>query len=109
MSIAFSSQRLLLNQEMGADIVSSPINLHNKIAYSIHAVYTGSPEGSLYIAVSIDGENWSVLSDSPVAISAADNTFYNVRVAGYLFARLHYTATSGSGTLNAFFSTKEVT
>jgi hypothetical protein len=109
MSISFSSQRLLTDQDMAGDIVSDPINLHNKIAYSIHAVYTGAPVGSIYIAVSIDGENWSVLSDSPTAISGPDNLFYNVRIAGYLFARLHYAATSGSGTLNAFFSTKEVT
>lgn len=92
---------------MSASFQSEAINLHNKIGFSIHCVFTGAPVGSFYIAVSIDGDNWVLLPDSTQAISAAGDHFYNVNDAKYLWARLHYSKTSGTGNLNSTFSTKE--
>lgn len=98
----------LLNDEpMTASFQSDIIELSRKGAFSIHAVFTGSPVGTLYIAVSIDGVNFILLPDSSQAVSAAGEVFYNINQAGYKMARLHYTFTSGSGSLDAYFSTKD--
>ena len=108
MAVSFASNRLITSADMSATFQSDEINLVQKGGFSIHAIFTGSPVGSLYIAVSINNSDWIVLADSAQAISAAGDVFWNVDSAKYKLARLHYTATSGTGTLNAFFSTKEV-
>lgn len=108
MAVTFASPVLISAADMSASFQSDVINLNQKGGFSIHAIFTGSPVGSLYIAVSIDNSNWIVLADSAQAISAAGDVFYNVNSAKYASARLHYTATSGTGSLDAFFSTKEV-
>lgn len=102
------SYNLVVNGDMAASVVSDPVYLHRKTNYAMHFIYTGSPTGNIYIAVSIDGINWVVLDNSTTAISAAGDTLYNVSVAGYLMARAHYARTSGTGTLNVIYSTKEV-
>ena len=108
MAVAFASHDLISAANMSASFQSDVINLEQKGGFSIHAIFTGSPVGSLYIAVSINNSDWIVLADSAQAISAAGDVFYNVDIAKYSSARLHYTATSGSGSLDAYFSTKEV-
>jgi hypothetical protein len=108
MAVTFASHDLISAANMASSFQSDEINLTQKGGFAIHAIFTGSPVGSLYIAVSIDNSNWIVLADSAQAISAAGDVFYNVDLANYSSARLHYSATSGSGSLDAKFSTKEV-
>ena len=90
MALTFASKNLISDADMSASFQSEAINLHNKNGYSIHSVFTGSPVGSLYLAVSIDGDNWVLLPDSTQAISAAGDHFYNVTECKYSWARLHY-------------------
>lgn len=106
MAVTFASNKLIENQSMAASFQSEAIPLIQKQGFSVHAIFTGSPVGSLYLAASIDGINWTVITDSPQAVSAAGDVFFNIRDTAYLSARLHYAATSGTGSLNAFFSTK---
>lgn len=108
MSLTFASNKLITDADMSASFQSEAISLHNKIGFSIHCVFTGSPNGSFYIAVSIDGENWVLLPDSTQVITAAGDHFYNVNDSKYLWARLHWSFSSGTGTNNSKFSTKEV-
>lgn len=106
MSIVHASNTLISNADMSASFYSDSIQLTKKISYSMHAIFTGAPVGSLYIAISIDGIDWTVLPNSTTAISAAGDVFFNITQVGYLYARLHYAFTSGTGTLNAYYSTK---
>ena len=101
------SNRLIEDADMSSRFVSEHITLAQRIGFSIHAVFTGSPVGSMYISVSINGIDWMLLPDSTEAITAAGDVFYNVCDVKYLMARLHYTATSGTGSLDAFVNTKE--
>jgi len=101
------SNRLIEDADMASSFVSEHITLSQRIGFSIHAVFTGSPVGSMYISVSINAIDWMLLPDSTEAITAAGDVFYNVCDVKYLMARLHYTATSGTGTLDAFVNTKE--
>lgn len=107
MTVSFGSNKLIENANMSASFQSDTINLTQKTGFSIHAIFTGSPVGTLYIAVSIDNENWILLADSEQAITEAGDVLYNVESSKYSLARLHYSFTSGSGSLDAFFSTKE--
>jgi hypothetical protein len=107
MAVTFASNTLFSGADMSASFQSDEINLHNMNGFSIHAIFTGSPTGTAYVAVSIDGENWITLTDSSQALSAAGDIFWNVNTAKYKLARLHYTRSSGSGSMNAFFNTKE--
>lgn len=98
----------------GASCISSGIDLQQIGTLSLQAVYTGAPVGTLKVQVSADNVqpsqtanptanvvNWTDYTGSSVAISAAGNTLYNMTFAGYRWARLVYTKTSGTGTINA--------
>jgi hypothetical protein len=106
MTISFASNKLIEGGDMSATFQSDGINLHGKEGYSIHAIFTGSPMGTVYLAVSNNNEDWAVLADSAQAVSAAGDVFYNVSKANYSYVRFHYSATSGSGSLDAFFKAK---
>lgn len=99
---------------MTADRVSSPVNANQYGLVDFQAVWTGSPVGNLYVQTSNDvGQtlpdgtvtgltNWTTYTGSVQAAggSAGDFAWY-IWAAGFKWARLAYTFTSGSGTLNA--------
>lgn len=92
---------------MSASFQSEPISLSGKAGFAIQTVFTGSPVGTFYISVSVDGITYVLLDDSERAISASGDILYNVKDSNYLMAKLHYTRTSGSGSADASFSTKD--
>jgi hypothetical protein len=106
MAVSFSSNVLITSADMAASFNSDEIFLEKKDGYAIQAVFTGSPVGSLYISVSINGTDWTVLADSPQAISAAGDVVFEVTTSKYLVAKVYYARTSGTGTMNVWFSTK---
>ena len=108
MAVTFGSNVLLENADMSASFQSDVINLTQKGGFSIHSIFTGSPVGSMYLAVSIDNSNFIILANSAQSITEAGDIFYNVDSSKYSYARLHYTASSGNGSCDSFFSTKEV-
>lgn len=107
MSIS-GSNTLLDSADMAASFQSDHITLPMSNGFAIHAVFTGSPTGSFYIAVTIDGINWAVLPDSTQAITAAGDIFYNVTDSKYQMARVHYSFSSGTGSCDASYSIREV-
>lgn len=106
MAITFGSDKLIVAADMASSFQSEAISLHNKHGFSIHAVFTGSPTGTTFLAISIDGSTYTTLADSSQALSAAGDIFYSVERANYSWVRFHYTASSGTGTMNVFFNTK---
>lgn len=93
---------------MSESFQSEHIQLSQRGGFCIHAVFEGSPNGSLYIAVSIDGIDWAILPNSTQAVTEAGDVFYNVTECKYLLARLHWAASSGSGTMTASQNAKEL-
>lgn len=83
--------------------------------YSIQLVFTGSPVGAFKLQGSDDPggpnntsgsqdanvTNWTDITSSSQAISAAGNIMWDVSNAGYNFVRVVYTVTSGTGTLTS--------
>lgn len=106
--VANNATNLLFSStDMGSSFQSEAISLSGKIGFAIHTIFTGSPVGTFYISVSIDGTNWILLPDSSQAVSGAGDILFNVKESFYLLAKLHYTYSSGSGNAQASFSTKE--
>ncbi len=102
------SNKLIEDGDMSASFQSEHIQLSQRGGFAIHSVFTGSPVGSLYISVSIDGIDWFILPDSTQAITEAGDVFYNVTEAKYLLARLHWAFSSGTGNMDASVSVKEL-
>lgn len=84
--------------------------LGHAVDYSIQLVFTGSPVGTFKLQASIDpysgsnptGDtitNWTDVTDSDQAITAAGNHMWNVENAGYTWVRVIWTVTSGTGDL----------
>jgi len=102
------SNKLIEDGDMSASFQSEQVQLAQRGGFSIYAVFTGAPVGSLYISVSIDGISWALLPDSTVAVTEAGDVFYNVTDSKYLLARLHWAVTSGTGNMDASISAKEL-
>lgn len=107
MSILFDTYKVGEDLDMGASFVSEKISLVGKRGYSLHSIYTGSPVGTITVEASIDGENFTTVADSSTAISAAGDTLFDIGQANYLWARLRYARTSGSGSMDILGSVKE--
>jgi hypothetical protein len=98
-----------MSTNLASNCTSPAIFLGHIIDYSVQCVFTGSPVGSFYLQVSNDfgiGQNdwanaihWTNVPSSSIAVSAAGDFVINVQNSGYNWARLVYTATSGSGTI----------
>ena len=106
-----------------SSVVSSGLDMNQMFGGSISAVFTGSPVGTLTIEISNDivnapiagganlasaVVNWSTYTGSSQAISAAGDFTYILADTNYRWLRLKYTKTSGSGTINAYFSGKGI-
>lgn len=107
MAIEFASNNLILGADLSDDVESDWINLNRKEGYSFHVELLGSPNGVLSIETSITGLIATTLTDSPKTITEASTVMYNVTQTNYMLARIKFTRTSGTGTLNAYYSTKE--
>lgn len=96
---------------MATSITSTPILIEHIFGVCIQAVWTGTPTGTLVLEASTDQErlsdgtgvtNWTAIAGSSVSLTGvAGNQMWNVDLAFYRWVRLVYTASSGSGTLNA--------
>jgi len=95
-----------------ATITSTTVDVGRTSQYSIQAVYTGSPVGSIQINASNDypcggATNWTLAPPTAaVAVSAAGNNMWNVSYGNYNCLQVVYTKTSGSGTLNVIYGSK---
>jgi hypothetical protein len=107
MAVSILSNRLIDTQGMTASFVSEHFSVAGRAGFSVHAVFTGSPTGSFYLSVSINGIDWILMDGSTQAVSAAGDILWNVNDSKYLLGRLHYSFSSGSGTTNAYISMKE--
>ena len=95
------SEQIVTAGDMAANVTSLTINLNHMSQFNVQALFTGSPVGAIKIQQSNDGTNWDDVPASSVSVSAAGSQSWNLYMVGYPWARLVYTRTSGTGTLNA--------
>jgi len=97
-------------QSMGADVTGTAFTVQHTPIVCIQAVWSAgaTPVGTLQLQGSVDGTNFFNVG-STVAVSGNSGTAQVTDAnAGYLYARMIYTRTSGTATLNAYAEAKGV-
>ena len=103
------SGTLLDTKDMSASFTSEPMTLVNEDGFCLHCIYSGAtaPVGTLQVQVSLNGSNWEDLTGGSYSVSVAGTHLFVVSDAHYLMARVSYTRTSGSGTMEIHASIKD--
>lgn len=101
---------------LGADAALRPVWLGHIAQYAIQIVFTGTPSGDFKLQCSndpghIDGQtkavqarnitNWTDITGSSITVSAAGDITWNAENVGYLWVRVVYTRTAGTGSLTS--------
>jgi len=113
-AMTFATTKIADNASMGASLNSNGVDVGSAQNISFQAVWSGggSPVGTFTLEVSNDDVqrgltnpssnvvNWTTYSNSAIPISADGDLGYNLENIGYRWARIKYTRTSGTATLN---------
>ena len=97
--------------DMSGDVTqATPTNIQYADNVSVQLNFTGTPTGTFEIQGSLDQSNWVplVFSTSPVASGASGQILLDMNQLSFPYIRVFYDRTSGSGTLDAYISWKEV-
>jgi hypothetical protein len=121
---------------LNASYNSPYVQLKQIYTYTMAAIITGTPNGSIQIQASNDQErndtqvnvsydpgqsptnppaiaptNWVTIANSTFTVSSAGETMWNVNFVGYNYVRVQYTDASGgtsTATMNIIFNGKGV-
>ena len=110
----------ITNGDMSAASITSKVtNIERADNIGLQFNFTGTPVGVFSVEVSIDfaqdylgnvtnAGNWVpvTLDPVPVASGSAGSVYLDLHLVSFPWIRVVYTKTSGSGTLNAYISTK---
>lgn len=107
--------------DMSGNLASNGVDVNQIFMFSIQAVFTGAPVGSLKVQVSNDDVpdapgsnpsanvvNWVDYTGSATAVSGSGNFMWIISNGGYKWVRIAYTFTSGTGSLSLLYSGKGV-
>ncbi len=111
------NKQIATNVVLNTNVNSDFVPLKNIYMYSIMAIVTGTPTGTIKLQASSDPEtndtqpnmealkpvNWADIVDSSFTLTTAGNTMWNVRETGYNYVRVVYVDASG-GTSTATMS-----
>lgn len=97
--------------DMSSNITSNSVNIQFQDFVSIEVIITGTATGSLAVQGSHDNTNWVSypLSADNTITAGSPSSFLieNHQVLPSPYIRLTYTATSGSGTMNATLTARQ--
>ena len=118
----FGTATLLTHGSMSGNLFSNTIDLQQDWVYSLQAIYSGSPLGTLKLQVSTDNvpslQQYSGADVQPVVVNWTDYTgslsstsvvvgttsfLWNCLYPGYRWVRVAYVASSGFGDLTVQF------
>jgi hypothetical protein len=102
------NERILSAVSLGADATSAVADMDHMGMASIHAIWTGTPTGTLSVQVSVNGVDWVA---PPTALSvaiagAAGQVVWTMPDLTWKAVRVIYVRTSGTGTVNAWVNAK---
>jgi hypothetical protein len=104
----YVADKVIAAGSMAADITSEVIDIRLQYGFSVFAAWTGTPTGAIKMQASPDGvSSWldvSGVSASPAG--AAGSYFVNQQWQFYPYIRFVYTRSSGSGSLDLWFTGK---
>ena len=99
------NKQLFTNSLMTSTLTSEVVDLAETLGYAIHAIWTGTPTGTLSIQGSNDGLSF-VQIDSVATGGVAGQHLLNVEKHHYRYVRVVYTFSSSTGSLNLYISGK---
>jgi hypothetical protein len=102
--------QIISNQSMSADSDSMEVDVRYASHIYVQLDFTGAPFGTFAVMVRNDTTpnfvSLSGLSQTPTCSGSAGSVGVNIANIGFTKMRIHYTFSSGSGTLNGYVSTK---
>lgn len=103
------STSIVSSGSMGGDITSSSINIQSFSKPCVHVVFTGTPVGVFHVDGSNDNSNFDELSfNAQAPAGSADNFIFDLADVSVPYIRIRYVRTSGTGTLNATVTGKQI-
>lgn len=106
---------------MAASVTSAAVNIQYLDNVGIQLVWTGTPSGTFAVQFSLDFEKdslgnilnagtWTAidLDDVPTASGSAGNWYLDMNQISSPWIRIVYTRASGTGSLSAYVTGKEV-
>jgi hypothetical protein len=102
--------RIISAGDMTGSLTSSVTNIQCLDNICIQAIYTGTPTGTFSVEGSLDNVNWVALSTapSPNPTGSAGSSLVQYSNQSIVYIRFKYTASSSTGTLNAYISGKAI-
>lgn len=102
------NQQVIASQALNVNSNSPFVPLKNIYTYTMAAIITGTPNGTVKLQASNDPEtndginplfpqptHWVDISDSTFAVTTSGISFWNVNGIGYNYVRVVYTDVSG--------------
>jgi hypothetical protein len=102
--------KTITSGDMSGNLTSKVTDISHMDNVSIQLNWTGTPTGTFAVQGSLDQANWVslALSPTPGAAGAAGNILLDLNQLSFPYIRTIYTASSGSGSLDAIISGKMV-
>ena len=107
--MAWANDKIIDNQLMEADVTSEIVDMKNIYMVEAYFTYTDTPTGVIQMEFSTNGIDWIIPTGASKALNGSSGSF----MIDYIdtptrYMRLKYVFSSGTGTLNAWFSSKGV-
>lgn len=99
---------ILSNGNMSGTLISNVVNVPYLDNISVQFNFTGSPNGSFFVDVSLDNINWIELPISPALVTTSSPAGADINQTGFTYLRARYVPVSGTGTLNVILSGKSI-
>jgi hypothetical protein len=68
---------------------------------AVQGIYSGNPQGTLFIEYPLNKIDWDTLGSSTILINGQGNTIWDLSQVSVPFMRLSYTRVTGTGVLSA--------
>jgi hypothetical protein len=102
--------------DMSGNLTSSAVDIEFLDNIGVQFNFTGTPTGTFDVQISMDyntqtgAGNWIslVFSTAPAASGSANQIYIDMNQMSAPYMRVKYTATSGTGSLDAFVCGKEI-
>lgn len=106
MGFKINEKKIIDSALMTADIFSEVIDARPIYTLGLYAKWTGTPTGSLRFEGSANGVDWFTLVTATTLSGAAGEAALSLDGTPWLYVRVFYDFTSGTGTLNVWLNSK---
>lgn len=99
------NEPIINNGSMAGSLTSTVIDIAEILLYSVHAIWTGTPTGSISVQGSNDGTNFVEVASQATG-GAAGQYLLNIEKAGYKYVRVQFIRTGSTGSLTVYLAGK---